>query len=239
MYRRSAPAVVLLDVARHVYDAAEHLADPDPLAQPGVVLLAGADAWCAGPRLNQFLELLDARFPKLQFLVTLSASGRRKFPTGFLRKRLPVPEAQPRPRPCRVRRLAPATVLLVDVDSTLPNLALMKLSRSFKARGRRVVLARGVQSLPMAGTILASCVFNTSGSAKRVQILRRRCGDTLVLGGSGVDLCLCLAVAVEGLAAGYSLYPELGDRAIGFLTRGCPQHCPFCIWTRCCRAGRS
>jgi len=125
--------------------------------------------------------------------------------------------------------LAPATVLLVDVDSTLPNLALMKLSQSFKSQGRRVVLARGVQSLPVAGTILASCVFNTSASAKRVEILRRRYGDAAVLGGSGVDLHLRLAPEIEALAADYSLYPELGDRAIGFLTRGCPQHCPFCI----------
>ncbi len=226
---RRPPAVVLLDVARHVYDAAENLADSDPLAQPGVVLLAGADTWCPGVRLNRFLELLDARFPRLQFVITLSASGCRQFPKELLCKRLPVPEAQPRPRPAPVRRLAPATVLLVDVDSTLPNLALMKLSQSFKSQGRRVVLARGVQSLPMAGTILASCVFNTSGSAKRVEILRRRYGDTLVLGGSGVNLGLRLAPEIEVLAADYSLYPELGDRAIGFLTRGCPQHCPFCI----------
>lgn len=49
MYRRSAPAVVLLDVARHVYDAAEHLADPDPLAQPGVVLLAGPTRGAQAP----------------------------------------------------------------------------------------------------------------------------------------------------------------------------------------------
>ena len=27
----------------------------------------------------------------------------------------------------------------------------------------------------------------------------------------------------------YSLYPELEDRALGFLTRGCPQRCPFCV----------
>lgn len=32
------------------------------------------------------------------------------------------------------------------MDGTLPNLALMKLSRDVKARGRQVRLARGVQS---------------------------------------------------------------------------------------------
>jgi hypothetical protein len=34
---------------------------------------------------------------------------------------------------------------------------------------------------------------------------------------------------VEDLPADYNLYPELGDRAIGFLTRGCPYKCPFCV----------
>ena len=31
----------------------------------------------------------------------------------------------------------------MDVDSRLPNLALMKVSRYFKDQGRRVILARG------------------------------------------------------------------------------------------------
>jgi hypothetical protein len=119
--------------------------------------------------------------------------------------------------------------VLVDVDSTLPNLALMKLSRRFKSQGRRVVLARGVRSLPMAGTVLASCVFSTAGSAKRVTALRDRYAGTLQLGGSGVDLQLRLASEIEALLPDYSLDPELGDRAIGFLTRGCPMDCPFCI----------
>jgi len=226
---RRTPAVVLLDIARHVYDAAEHLFDPNPLLQPGVVLLAAADAWCEARCLERFLGLLDARFPNLQFIVTLSASARRRFPARLLRQRFPIPEVQLRPRPVPVRRLAPATVLLVDMDSTLPNLALMKLSRHFKSQGRRVVLARGVRSLPVAGTVLASCVFSTAASAKRVEAVRAQFGDSLQLGGSGVDLHLRLAPKIEALAPDYSLYPVLGDRAIGFLTRGCPMHCPFCI----------
>jgi len=226
---RRTPAVVLLDIARHAYDATEHSFDPNPLMQPGVVLLAAADAWCETRGLARFLGLLGTRFPNLQFVVTLSASARRSFPAQLVRQRLPIPEAQPRPRPIPVRRLAPSTVLLVDADGTLPNLALMKLSRHFKSRGRRVVLARGVRSLPLAGTVLASCVFSTAASAKRVGVLRDRFGDTLQLGGSGVDLHRRLAPEIEALAPDYALYPELGDRAIGFLTRGCPMHCPFCI----------
>ena len=59
----------------------------------------------------------------------------------------------------------------MNVDGTLPNLALMKLSRCFKAQGRKVALARGVKELPRAGTVLASCVFSTAPSAMRVEIL--------------------------------------------------------------------
>lgn len=44
-----------------------------------------------------------------------------------------------------------------------------------------------------------------------------------------MDLQLRLPPKVEALAPDYSLYPDLGDRAIGFLTRGCPRRCPFCV----------
>jgi hypothetical protein len=121
------------------------------------------------------------------------------------------------------------TILLVDVDGTLPNLALMKLSRHWKACGRKVVLARGVQALPDAETVLASSVFSTAGSAGRVERLRRRYGAALQVGGSGVDLQLRLDPGIESLAPDYSLYPGLGDRALGFLTRGCPRRCSFCV----------
>ena len=120
-------------------------------------------------------------------------------------------------------------MLLVDLDSRLPNLALMKLSRHFKAQGRVVELRHGTKSLPPAETVLASCVFNTPVSARHVEVLRRHYGDALQLGGSGVDLRLRLEPEIEALAPDYSLYPELGDRALGFLTRGCPFHCPFCV----------
>jgi len=120
-------------------------------------------------------------------------------------------------------------MLLVDVDGTLPNVALMKLSRHFKAQGRRVALARGINGLPRAETVLASCVFSTPPSARRVETLRLTYGAGLQVGGSGVDLRLRLAPEIEALPPDYALYPELADRAVGFLTRGCPRRCPFCV----------
>jgi len=47
--------------------------------------------------------------------------------------------------------------------------------------------------------------------------------------GARVDPQKRLPAEIEALPADYELYPELGDRAIGFLSRGCPMHCPFCI----------
>ena len=44
-----------------------------------------------------------------------------------------------------------------------------------------------------------------------------------------VDVGKRLPEQIENLPADYSLYPELGDRAMGFITRGCPFRCPFCI----------
>ena len=226
---RQLPAMVALDIVRHVFDAAGRLGETNPLRQPGVVLMERLEAWCPVGQQTAFVQLLDDWFPNLQFIVALSATARRRFPRRLLRQRLPIPEPLSRPARAAPRRLPRGAVLLVDVDSRLPNLALMKLSRHFKAQGRVVVFHHGSKALPAAETVLASCVFNTPASARRVEVLRRHYGAALQLGGSGVDLRLRLEPAIEALPPDYSLYPELGDRALGFLTRGCPFHCPFCL----------
>jgi hypothetical protein len=226
---RQVPAMVALDIARHTFDAAARLGETDPLRQPGVVLFESMEAWCPVGQQTAFFRLLDGWFPNLQFILALDAGARRRFPRRLLHQRLAIPEPQPRPAPVTPRQLPRGAVLLVDLDSRLPNLALMKLSRHFKAQGRVVALRRGIKFLPQAETVLASCVFNTPVSARHVEVLRRHYGPTLQLGGSGVDLGLRLEPEIEALAPDYSIYPELGDRAMGFLTRGCPFHCPFCV----------
>jgi hypothetical protein len=226
---RRLPLMVALDMVRHAYDASTHLSVSDPLQQPGIILLNAVESWCQRDWQHPFFELLDRWFPNIQFFIALSPAARKRFPSGLLNQVLEIPQPQPGPSLRPRRRLARGTVLLVDVDGTLPNLALMKLSQHYKARGRKVALARGVKDLPLAELALASCTFSTEPSRRRVEMLRQRFGDRLEVGGSGVDLRLRLAPEIEGLAPDYSLYPDLGDRAIGFLTRGCPQHCPFCL----------
>ena len=226
---RQVPAMVALDIARHTFDAAARLGETDPLRQPGVVLFDRMEAWCPAGQQAAFVRLLDGWFPNLQFILALDEAARSRFGRRLLQQRLPIPEPQPLAAPVAPRQLPRRAVLLVDLDSRLPNLALMKLSRHFKAQGRVVELRHGTKSLPPAETVLASCVFNTPVSARHVEVLRRHYGDALQLGGSGVDLRLRLEPEIEALAPDYSLYPELGDRALGFLTRGCPFHCPFCV----------
>ncbi len=224
-----AGAVVVLDIARHVYDAASRLENRDPLQQPGVVVFNQPGAWCDSSRQREFFELLDALFPRIQFFIALSAPGRRRFPARLSAQSLPIPEPQPRPQPVPQMRLPRGTLLLVDVDGTLPNLALMKLSRHWKERGRKVALARGIKELAQAEAVLASSVFGVAPSLRRIEVLRRRYGERLQVGGSGVDLRLRLPPEIESLPPDYALYPELGERALGFLTRGCPLRCPFCV----------
>ncbi|MFZ3044512.1 MAG: hypothetical protein WA151_01240, partial [Desulfatirhabdiaceae bacterium] len=120
-------------------------------------------------------------------------------------------------------------ILLIDVDSRMPNLALMKLSRHFKQKGRNVMLARGVNRIGSAREIYASCVFSSLLSSEKIRNLQKFYGDSLQLGGSGIDVKMRLPEEIETLPSDYDVYPELGDRAIGFLSRGCPMHCPFCI----------
>ncbi len=78
--------------------------------------------------------------------------------------------------------------MLVDVDGTLPNLALMKLSRFYKDQGRPVVLSRRENRLKNADLVLAGTVFHRELSRERVRRMRAFYGDALTVGGSGVDV---------------------------------------------------
>ena len=50
----------------------------------------------------------------------------------------------------------------------------------------------------------------------------------IVRGGTGYDLANKLPQEIEHIMPDYSLY-GITDTAYGFLTRGCPRGCPFCI----------
>jgi len=106
---------------------------------------------------------------------------------------------------------------------------LMKLSRYYKEQGRKVILGYKDYCLKGPEAVYASAVFHNHNTDQRISKLCQYYGESLTLGGSGVDLHRRLPDNIENISPDYDLYPELGDRAIGFLTRGCPFRCAFCI----------
>ena len=119
---------------------------------------------------------------------------------------------------------------LVDVDGTrFPNLVLMKLSAWHKARGDNVHLLRPEDVL-LGGNLFggydklyAACVFTANA-----EIAWRLENVGAEIGGTGTDSTWTLPHEIEHIYPDYALYGDTKN-AYGFLTRGCPRACPFCI----------
>jgi hypothetical protein len=219
--------LIPLDVARHLLDAFPQ--SNNPTDKKGIILLDRPDRICTPRIFPKWITLMDRFLPNMQFIVTVSKSTISNFPVEADRKRLVLPTGNKNKGKETPKKIPQRSVLLIHLDGRLPNLALMKLSRYFKEKGRNVVLARGAPKIKGAGEVYASCVYAIPASAKKVKILRNYYGKSLVIGGSGVDLNLRLDAEIEKLPPDYSLYPELGEHAMGFITRGCPSKCPFCL----------
>ena len=223
-------ALPVVDMARHMMDAFP--SSGAPLEMPGVILMDRPATFCPPGRFKDYLILLDALFPNVQFIISASKASVRRLPESFWKKRLPLPDREePTPKNAS-RRLARDTVLLIDVDGRLPNLALMKLSTHYRRKGRKVWLGKRDCFMEKPDRVYASTTFYSPQSEKRNDRLRLYYGDRLTMGGTGTDIALRLPDEVEALQPDCALYPELGDRAIGFITRGCSFSCPFCVVPR-------
>jgi hypothetical protein len=126
-------------------------------------------------------------------------------------------------------KLTGKRILLIDVDSKIPNLALMKISTWHKACGDNVALFRGsmVDLSTKPDKVYASIVFKKNRNA--LDYLRSQHSDIDIdIGGSGYDLMKELPPEIEVLKPDYSLYPD-NDTSIGFSSRDCLRKCNFCI----------
>lgn len=110
-------------------------------------------------------------------------------------------------------------IALHDSDSTgFPNLALMKLSAWHKRQGDSV---EWWNPLLTYDRVYSSKVFTFTPENPYLP-------EKTVRGGTGYGIMDELPAEVDDMFPDYSIYPQC-DHAIGFLTRGCIRHCPWCI----------
>lgn len=114
---------------------------------------------------------------------------------------------------------------LIDVDGHhYPNLALMKISAWHKAKGDTV---EWCFPLTHYDIVYQSKVFDETYSP---DLEWMPMADKVIKGGTGYGLDNTLPDEIEHMYPDYSIYPKLTkDTAYGFLTRGCPRGCKFCI----------
>ena len=140
---------------------------------------------------------------------------------------------------------------LIDIDSKLPNLVLMKLSSYYKSLGEQVEL---VKEKGVYTKIYGSAIF-TKSEAKCRELIKRY-GDNLIeIGGTGWDLEKKLPPEIEEMQPDYKLYTTemiyerikggIGKKETkmakaqtivgagqGFSSRGCVRNCKFCLVPR-------
>ena len=121
-------------------------------------------------------------------------------------------------------------VALIDVDGhNFPSLPLMKLSAHHKQLGDTVEWYDPLTAwMKPPDRVYMSKVFTFTEDYSHPV-----CGKEIIRGGTGYDYPnggQSLPKEIEHIYPDYSLYPDLcKDTAYGFLTRGCPRGCDFCI----------
>ena len=116
-----------------------------------------------------------------------------------------------------------ARIGLIDVDShNFANLALMKTSAWHKQHGDQVEMWNGLKCYDK---VYVAKVFDDTYTEDMEYCIN---ADEVVKGGTGYGLDNKLLSEMEHIMPDYFLY-GITDTAYGFLTRGCPRGCPFCI----------
>jgi len=109
-------------------------------------------------------------------------------------------------------------IALYDIDSKIPNLALMKLSRYWKEQGSEIE-----SYLPLWDSsydkIFASSVFSFSNKSK--------VNARMEVGGTGFNISTNLPKEIENMQPDYTFYNY--PHSIGFTMRGCRFRCKFCV----------
>lgn len=115
---------------------------------------------------------------------------------------------------------------LIAVDSNFPNLALMKISAWHKNQGDTV---EWYNPFDQYDIVYMSKIFSFTPDygqwITNAAHIRK--------GGTGYDLHSSLPEEMEYVTPDYSIYPSIDHKtAYGFLTRGCPNKCKWCVVPR-------
>ena len=106
-----------------------------------------------------------------------------------------------------------------------PNIALCKIARWHKQQGDVVEWAFPFDHYDR---IYMSKVFNFSPDDRTAYD-----ADEIIRGGTGYDIASRLPDEIDRTQPDYSIYPSIPkDYAYGFLTRGCPNRCKWCVVPR-------
>lgn len=123
-------------------------------------------------------------------------------------------------------------ICLIDADSTIPNLALMKLSSYYKSRGDHVSLFKAnLPYYPNKKKNIFKAPFGFDKYHCSVIFQGNKdyiLGDDIDFGGTGFSLSKNLPEHIERINPDYSLYPK-NNMSYGFLSRGCIRNCSFCF----------
>lgn len=108
---------------------------------------------------------------------------------------------------------------IYDVDSTIPNLALMKISAYHKSQGHNVSMYHPL-FIDEYDKIYASKIFKFSDGSGLIP-------ERMDIGGTGISLTKTLPQEIENQIPDYTLYDY--PHNIGFSMRGCRMKCDFCV----------
>lgn len=115
---------------------------------------------------------------------------------------------------------------LIDVDSKLPNLALMKISSYHKIQGNHV---EWYNPFDQYDVVYMSKIFSFTEDYDQWITNAYH----IVKGGTGYDIHSTLDKDMEYMTPDYSIYPSVDKKtAYGFITRGCPNKCKWCVVPR-------
>ena len=135
---------------------------------------------------------------------------------------------------------------LIDIDSRIPNLGLMKISSYYKTLGEEVEFVKPNKQYEK---IFASAIFTRSKN--KCEELINIYGDKIEIGGTGWDMYKTLDEKIERMKPDYNLYSiediasrikgigtkerkiqkatEIVNAGMGFTSRGCVRQCGFCF----------